>query len=104
MVETPRHVRLARKAALFKRFFDTEDGLQILAEMKQFCHLEDSSYAASQKSGMVDPYVTHINEGKRAVLLHICKLAGLTYHDIERVKTIDEMEMQRTLSDAAFDE
>ena len=102
----PQHVKLARKSNLFKRFFETEDGLQILAEMKEFCHLEKPTVHMSEispsKTGYLDPYATIYNEGKRVVLLHILQLAGLTYADIERVRRMDEIEQQRDIDNEIF--
>ncbi len=105
---TPDHIKLARKSALFKRFFDTPDGLEILAEMKAFCFIEASTVHMSDispnKTGHLDPYATIYNEGKRVVMLHVMKLAGLTYHDIERVKSIDERERQKDMEYEAFND
>jgi hypothetical protein len=103
---TPNHVKLARKAAMFKQLFEGEEGLQLLAELKRFCHLEDStihmSGATQQRTGAIDPYATLYNEGKRVVLLHMLKLAGLSYADIARVKTQDELEAQRDIEHEVY--
>ena len=105
-MSSPNHVKLARKATLFKRFFETEDGLQILAEMRAFCHLEDTTLhvggASVNQRGTVDPYATLYNEGKRVVLLHILKLAGLQYADIERVRRMDEIEAMKDVENEVY--
>ena len=105
--------RLSQKNVLFKRFFETEDGLQILAEMKRFCCLErptvhmsgvqTDGQGAVRNTGSFDPYATIYNEGKRVVLLHMLELAGLTYEDIKRIATIDELAAREgDIEDAAF--
>ena len=105
--------RLAQKNAVFKRFFETEDGLQILAEMKHFCCLErqtihrgnvqSNADGSIRNTGTIDPYATVYNEGKRVVLLHMLELAGLTYEDIKRVQTIDEATAyEEDIENAAF--
>lgn len=102
MARTPRHVLLAQKVNVFKRILDTEDGKALLAELKRFCKLEETTMMVSPNTKQVDPYATLYNEGKRQVLLHMLKLAGLTYHDIERVRSIDELEERREVEDAVF--
>ncbi len=93
--------RLSLKNEVFKRFFETEDGKQVLAEMKHFCCLErqtihmggvqSNSDGSVRTTGAIDPYATIYNEGKRVVLLHMLELASLTYEDIKHIETIDEM-------------
>ena len=99
---TPRHVKLAQKAALFKQHFDGEDGLQLLAEMKRFCYADRVTVMVSPETKVVDPFATIYNEGKRAVLIHMLGLAGLTMADIERVRTIDELDEARDVETQVF--
>jgi hypothetical protein len=100
MSTTPRHVKLARKAGMFKQLFDGTEGKQLLAELKQFCHLDETTLHLSKVTGQVDPLACMYNEGKRVVLLHMLKLAGLTYADIEHIRTMDEMEFIRNSANA----
>lgn len=95
MAGMPKHAKLAVKVGLFKQHFEGPDGLQLLAELKRFCSLEEPTLIVSPTTGMVDTHATVYQEGKRAVLLHMMKLAGLTYHDIERIRSIDEQEAIR---------
>lgn len=100
MSRTPAHVKLARKSAMFKQLFANEDGKQLLAELKRFCHLDESTIHLTRTTGAIDPLATVYNEGKRVVLLHMLKLAGLTYADIEYVRSIDEAESTRSTVNA----
>lgn len=95
--ETPPHVKLAQKASLFKRVFETEDGKQVLAEMKLFACLEHSTVMTSPVTATLDPFATIYNEGKRALLLECMKLAGLEWSDIERVRRMAEIEQSRDI-------
>jgi hypothetical protein len=70
--------------------------------LKEFCCVEDTTIHVSAPLKQVDPYLTFRNEGRRQVFLHIMKLAGLTYRDIERVRSIDEMEQARTQDAEVF--
>src|SRR3989304_3770664 len=83
------------RVGLFKQHFEGHDGLQLLAELKRFCSLEEPTLIVSPTTGMVDTHATMYQEGKRAVLLHMLKLAGLTYQDIERIRSIHEQEAMR---------
>lgn len=102
MANVPRHVRLAQKSALFKQLLDSEDGKQLLAELKRFCCLEEPTIMTSPATRVIDPYATIYNEGKRVVLLHMLRLAGLSYHDIERVRSIDERETAKDIENEVY--
>lgn len=102
MARTPRHALIAQKSSLFKRIFDTEDGQAALAEMREFACLDRSTVMTSPETRMVDPYATLYNEGKRSLLLHVLKLAGLSFRDIERIRSIDEKESLREADHAIF--
>lgn len=102
--KTPTHVLLAQKVSLFKRVFDTEDGRAVLAEMKDFACLEKSTVMTSPQTRMLDPFASIYNEGKRSLMLQCMKLSGLTYRDIERVRSIAEMEADRDAEYAIYGE
>lgn len=47
------------------------DGKSLLEYLAKFCYMKKSSPKVSQISGMIDPYATHIAEGRREVYLRI---------------------------------
>lgn len=102
MAKRERHAILAEKASVFQRFFDSPDGLEVLAELKAFCFLNDTTIAISGVTGVVDQALTIRNEGRRQVLVFIMKHAGLTFSDLERIRSIDEIEAQRDVENAVF--
>lgn len=95
MARAPSHAILAEKSKLFKRFFETEDGRAILAEIKDFCFAGETTIAISKVMGQVDPYLSMRNEGRRQVLLMISKLAEISLADIDRLISINEREAIR---------
>ena len=89
---------------MFKRVFDTDDGRQVLAEMKEFCLFGPgkTTLMVSPKSGLCDPYITHYNEGKRVVLGHIMGLISLEWEDLERMRTMEEYENRRDIENEVY--
>lgn len=96
----PSHAITAEKRKLFKRFFESADGMAILAELKEFCFLEETTVSVSPAMKTVDPYMFMRNEGRRQVLLHIMKYALLDFETLERMKSINEREAIRDIEDA----
>ena len=57
--------RIAQLERHYVRCFETEDGQQVLADLRQVCFVEQSTYVPGCTDAML------INEGLRRVWLHI---------------------------------
>ena len=55
----------------YKRFAMTDDGEIIMADLMNFCGRDKTSVSATSQGLPIDPYQTHVNEGKRRVWLRI---------------------------------
>lgn len=104
MAETSRARKLARKVELFKRVFDNEQGRAVLAEMKHFCYLTQTTALVSPKTANMDPVASMYNEGKRSVMLHILALAEMDEGEIRRQLTMDEWEQLRNVENQVYGE
>ena len=47
------------------------EGMAVLRDLARFCYATKSAAKMSPKSGMIDPYATHIADGRREVHLRI---------------------------------
>jgi len=63
------------------KFFKSEKGGRVLAEIKRICHPDRSSFKS-------DPYVTAFNEGQRDIWLHIEGMVNL--EPVERKEKADD--------------
>lgn len=86
----PGWLRISRRAHCYRTVFQSEEGKQVLSDLKQFCRLERSTLTYSPITGMTDPIATQHAEGRREVLLRIMKFASLTYEDIAQLKITEE--------------
>lgn len=66
-VETEKIMR--EKARAYKRFSKTGDGKVILKDLINFCGQNKTSISSMPTGIPIDPYQTHVNEGKRRVYL-----------------------------------
>jgi hypothetical protein len=72
----------------YKRFFDTEDGKKVMADLMKSCHITSSTMSS-------DPYETAFNEGARSVVLRILKTVNADMSQVEEmIKKMEEQEEQ----------
>jgi hypothetical protein len=76
------------KRNAYKRVFGTADGLQVLGDLRDFCHA-GSSCVVVGKNGQVDTHATMIAEGRREVFLRIIETLNLTDEQLLKLKEIE---------------
>ena len=68
--------RIEEKHNLYKRFFDSDDGREVLADLERDCYFRTTTLSP-------DPQQTAYREGMRCVLLHIKTLIELNTEDMK---------------------
>lgn len=57
----------------YKRIAETADGKVVLEDLNRFCRYDTTARVVSPVSGMIDPFMMAVIEGKREVYVHIMK-------------------------------
>lgn len=90
--------RLLRRNRAFRNCFTdrngqlTDDAAIVMGELHYFCHARRPSYKLAA-NGVIDPYATHVAEGRREVLNRILDLLQLDPAMLDR--KIKEINHQR---------
>lgn len=66
---------------MYKRVFGSEDGKEVLAELRKFC-FATSSLAVQDENKSVDVNAMLIHEGRRQVFMQIINTLKVVYEDI----------------------
>jgi len=69
--------RMEEKHNLYKRFFDSEDGREVLADLKKDCYFNGSTYAP-------EALAMAYREGMRNVVLHIVTMIELNTEEMRK--------------------
>jgi len=83
-------LKLSRRAHVYKTIFDTPEGRIVLADLKQFSHIDRPIAYRSVITGLSDPYENARAEGKRTVVLRIMNMVGLSYEEIMQLRENEE--------------
>lgn len=75
--------RLEEKHNLYKRFFDCNDGQEVLADLKRDCYYEGSTYAS-------EALAMAYREGMRNVILHILTMIDLDTNQMKKMTELDQ--------------
>ena len=85
--------RMEEKHNLYKRFFDCDDGKEVLADLKRDCYFNNSTYSS-------EALAMAYREGMRNVILHITTMIDLDTVELlkqavetQEVKPYREQEM-----------
>lgn len=92
--------RLIRRNRAFRNcFLDTkgqltDDGAIVMSELHYFCHARRPSYKLAA-TGMIDPYATHVAEGRRETFNRILDLLHLDPAMLDRkIKDINHQRQE----------
>ena len=89
---------VTRKRQLRRFFFDDKEQIKPEAQrfmlwLRHFCHADRPSYKQNPQSGVIDPYATHIAEGRREV-----------WTELQRLLHIDPMKVDRQMNQLKEDD
>ena len=85
-----------RRRTLYHDFFNLPEGKEVLADMARRHYVYATTHVPN------DPYYTAFNEGRRAVILELMKLANAPIDQVQ--KTINQMETIHGRNDSTGDD
>jgi hypothetical protein len=92
--ETKRFIAVHKKRAAlgdaYRAVFDSADGKKVLTDLCRAGHLLETTVALG------DPYLTHVAEGKRIIILHILDMLRWTPNEVRALaeeRTADQIAM-----------
>lgn len=82
--------RLWNRRNAYRATFETDAGLKVLADLREFCRA-DASCVVVGKDGRIDTHATVLAEGRREVFLRMIETLNLSDEQLLKLKEMSDV-------------